>query len=278
MDELREALELASEEELQQLTQILFCRRLNPIDYLRMPDVLEVQSRDRASWLDSLEGRFRFLAADGLTVLKGRSQDIPYRQILIGVCQYLKIGYSQEMSALDLEAEIFLHLMGKIWKRLPASEKKHLSDRVQKSLAHADLARPLPLKLQNDPVTVLLKGSSVIAVNSVLKSLILQQIARQFALHFARYQAARAALVQGGAIAATKLQHHLALQTAKRGMAVAAARQGAVKTIFAFLGPVLWATFFADLGWRAIATNYSRIIPTIFALAQIRLTRSPCWA
>lgn len=278
MDELRDALELASEEELQQLTQILFCRRLNPLDYLGMPDVLEVQSRDRTSWLDSIEQRFRFLAADGLTVLKGQSQNISYRQVLIRVCHYLKMPYSQAMSVVDLEAEIFLHLMGKIWQRLPASEKKDLSDRVQKSLANADLARPLPLKLQNDPVTILLKGSSVIAVNSVVKPLILQQIARQFALHFARYQAARAALVQGGAIAATKLQHHLALQTAKRGMAIAAARQGAVKTAFAFLGPVLWASFFADLGWRAIATNYSRIIPTIFALAQIRLTRSECWA
>ena len=278
LDELREALELASEEELQQLTQILFCRRLNPIDYLRMPDVLEVQSRDRISWLDALEQRFRFLAADGLTVLKGQSQNLSYRQILVGVCHYLKIPYAQDMSALDLETEIFLHLMGKIWQRLPASEKKDLSDRVQKSLSTADLARPLPLNLQNDPLRILLKGSAAIAVNSVLKSLILQQIARQFALHFARYQAARAALLQGGAIAATKLQHHLALQTAQRGMAMAVARQGAVKTAFAFLGPVLWASFFADLGWRAIATNYSRIIPTIFTLAQIRLTRSPCWA
>jgi uncharacterized protein YaaW (UPF0174 family) len=31
------------------------------------------------------------------------------------------------------------------------------------------------------------------------------------------------------------------------------------------------------LGWRAIATNHSRVIPTIFALAQIRLTRSDCF-
>jgi uncharacterized protein YaaW (UPF0174 family) len=47
--------------------------------------------------------------------------------------------------------------------------------------------------------------------------------------------------------------------------------------VFAVLGPVMWGWFFADLGWRAIATNYGRIIPTIFALAQIRLTRAECW-
>jgi len=40
------------------------------------------------------------------------------------------------------------------------------------------------------------------------------------------------------------------------------------------LGPALWAWFFADLGWRAIATNYARVIPVVFTLAQIRLIRS----
>lgn len=37
MNELRAALELATEEELQDLTEILFRRRLNPLDYLTTP-------------------------------------------------------------------------------------------------------------------------------------------------------------------------------------------------------------------------------------------------
>ena len=28
-----------------------------------------------------------------------------------------------------------------------------------------------------------------------------------------------------------------------------------------------------DLGWRAVASNYTRVIPVVFTLAQIRLTR-----
>ncbi|HEY9874191.1 MAG TPA: hypothetical protein V6D12_12185, partial [Candidatus Obscuribacterales bacterium] len=60
-------------------------------------------------------------------------------------------------------------------------------------------------------------------------------------------------------------------------MAMSAARYGATRSVFALIGPVMWGWFFADLGWRAIATNYGRIIPTIFALAQIRLTRAECW-
>ncbi|MGB5769534.1 MAG: hypothetical protein WBM32_06640, partial [Crocosphaera sp.] len=60
-------------------------------------------------------------------------------------------------------------------------------------------------------------------------------------------------------------------------MALTAARYGAVRGVLAFVGPVLWGWFLADLGWRAIATNYGRIIPVIFALAQIRLTRTEYW-
>ena len=71
----------------------------------------------------------------------------------------------------------------------------------------------------------------------------------------------------------------MALQAAKRGMAVNAARYGATRSIFSLLGPVMWGYFIADLGWKAIATNYTRVIPIIFTLAQIRLTRSEeCWA
>jgi uncharacterized protein YaaW (UPF0174 family) len=90
-------------------------------------------------------------------------------------------------------------------------------------------------------------------------------------------QIAQQAAVEGGVIATTQFQKYVALQMAQRGMAVSAARYTAVRSVFAMLGPVMWGWFFADLGWRAIATNYGRIIPTIFALAQIRLTRTECW-
>ena len=100
--------------------------------------------------------------------------------------------------------------------------------------------------------------------------MLLKEIARQFALHFASYQVAKEAVIRGGAAVTM-------LQTAQRGMAMSAARYGAARSVFACLGPALWTWFFADLGWQAIATNYSRTIPTIFALAQIRLIRTECW-
>ncbi|MDF5714000.1 MAG: YaaW family protein [Rhizonema sp. NSF051] len=277
MDELRAALELATEDELQDLTAILFCRKFNPLDYVHTPEPIEVQSQDRVAWLDTLEGRFRFLAADGMTVLRGHTNQVTYRQALIQVCKYLKIRYSDNLTTIDLEAEVFLHLLGQVWKKLPEQDQQKLSARVQRQLAASDLTEPLPLSLQRDPLGLLVKGGSALAVTSVLQPLVLKQIAQEFAIHFATYQMTKQAAIEGGVAATAQFQNYAASQMAQRGMAVNAARYGAVKSVFAFLGPVMWAWFFADLGWRAIATNYGRIIPTIFTLAQIRLTRDESW-
>ena len=276
MDELRAALELATEEELEQLTQILFRRKFNPLDYVHTPEPIDIQSRDPQAWLDAIEQRFRYLAADGVTVLRGSTEQVSYRQILIKVCRYLKIPYSNALSTTDLEAEVFLNLIGRTWKRLPASEKQKLTVRVEQSLTPTDLAQ-LPLAVQRDPVAILVKGGSAIALSSIIQPMLLRQLAQQFALHFASYQVAKEAALSGGAAAATQFQSYVALQTARRGMAVSAARYGTVQGAFALLGPLLWTWFLADLGWRAISTNYGRIIPAVFALAQIRLTRSECW-
>lgn len=277
MDELRTALELATEEELQQLTQILFCRKFNPLDYLQTPDPIEIQSQDWETWIDSIDKRFRYLAADGFTVLRGKTQQFSYREALIRVCHYLKIPYSKQMSTTDIEAEIFLNLIGKAWKRLPSKEQKSLTARIQRSLAQSNPREPLLVQIEQDSLDLILKGSSAIAIGSVIKPWLLKQIAQQFATHFATYQAATSALVRGGTAVAAQIQNRVALQAAERGMAMSAARYGAVRTAFAFVGPVLWGWLVADIGWKAIATNYGRIIPVIFALAQIRLTRTECW-
>jgi uncharacterized protein YaaW (UPF0174 family) len=277
LDELRTALELATEDELQQLTKILFSRKFNPLDYVRTPDLVEIQSQERQTWLDAIEDRFRFLAADGMTVLQGKTQGVSYRQTLVQVCRYLKISYSNQLSTTDLESEVFLYLMGKNWHKLPSDDRASLTIRVQNSLANTKFDRPLPAHIQHDPIKLILKGSSAIAVSSVIKPLVLHQIARQFALHFASYQVARQTLIRGGIAATSQLQGYIALYMAKRGMAMTAAQQVAVRGVFAILGPAMWGWFFADLGWRSISTNYGRIIPTIVALAQIRLTRSTDW-
>lgn len=272
VEDFRTALELATEEELQELTQLLFQPRFNPLDYLNTPQPIEIQSHDRQHWLTAIENRFCYLAADGVTVLRGQTRNLSYRDALIRICHHLHVVYSDTAHTVDIEAEIFLHLLGQAWKRLPNSDRTALTQRIQTALARSNPGQPLPLSVQRDPVRWLVGGGSAIALNSVIKPLVLNQIARQFAIQFARHQVAKESL-KGGAVAATQVQGFIAMQMAQRGMAVNTARYATTRTVFAALGPLLWAWLFADIGWRAIATNYGRIIPTVFTLAQIRLTR-----
>jgi uncharacterized protein YaaW (UPF0174 family) len=273
---MRVALDLATDEELESLTEILFRRKFNPLDYVCTPEPIEVLCQDRQGWIDSIEARFRFVAADGITVLKGRTRHISYRQILLQVCRYLKITCSLSLSTEDLESEVFLHLLNRAWKQLPTSEQSALTGQLQQAVSESHLAKQLPLLSQSDPMNLILKGGSAIAVSSIVRPLLLQIVARQFAVHAATYQMAQQTALSGVA-AAAQLGSRVTLQTASRGMAISAARYGAVRGVFAVLGPAMWAYFFADLGWRAIATNYGRVIPVVFTLAQIRLTRAECF-
>jgi uncharacterized protein YaaW (UPF0174 family) len=273
LDELRDVLELATQDELEALTDILFRRQFNPLDYMYTPEPLDVQSQDWDEWLDSLEDRFRFLAADGITVLRGKSTQLGYRQILLQVCRYLKITYSQRLSTADLEAEIFLFLLNRAWKRLPEKEQKLLTGQVQQAITTAQLTQDLPPHWHNDPVGLVLKGGGAIALQSILRPFVLQALARHLAVQTATYEVAKQAVGHGGRAIATRVQ----AQMAQRGMVISAARYGAARSVFSVLGPAMWAWFVADLGWRSISTNYSRIIPVIFTLAQIRLTRAVCY-
>ncbi|BAY50903.1 YaaW family protein [Thermosynechococcus vestitus] len=250
MNELRAALELATEEELQDLTEILFRRRLNPLDYLTTPDPIAVQAQDRQAWLDDIEERFRFLAADGLTVLKGKAQQISYRQTLMRVCRYLKIKFSPSWTVPELEMEIFLNVLQRMWKKLGDQDRRVLAAQIQESLPELHHGHPISMEM----VRLVLEGGAAIAISSVVRSMVVQQVARQFAIRFAGSKLSIAPLVS-------------------RGAAMGVARLAVGRSILAFVSTALWVWFIADLGWQAISTNYARIIPTIFAIAQIRLLR-----
>jgi len=282
LEELRSALALATEEELSDITQILFCRKLNPLDYFSMPEPAEIQSKTREAQIAAIEERFRFLADDGFTVLRQRTQDITYHQVLCRVCKYLKLGVAADrLSTLDLETEVFLHLVNRAWKALPKDEQALLLDRMGRSMAALTPPDTLPARFQNNPLELLLRSSGTIAVSSLLRSWLLRQFTRQLALqavHLAQYQLARQTLIRGGAAAATQLQKQLAVYSARQSLAFTTARVGAMRAAAACLGPLLWSWLLADLSWKAIATNYGRVIPCVFAIAQIRLTRGEDWA
>lgn len=273
MDELILALELASDEELHYLADILFRRKFNPIDYLVTPDVIEVQSLDRQSLVEAIADRFRFLAADGFTVLRRQTDQLSYREVLERVCQHLKVKYLQTQSVADIESELFLNLLSRSWQKMPVRERKQLNADLQSALTEADLQKSLPLDAQRNPLGLVIKGGGAIAMSTVIQPAVMNLLAKQLAWHLATYQTGREVIKAGGTAIATRVQAYFSAYVARHGMAVAAARYGAVRSVFAVITPALWGVFFADLGWRAISTNYARIVPAIFILAQIRLLR-----
>ncbi len=262
MDELTTALELATDEELHYCADILFKRKFNPLDYFTIPKVVELKCWERLELIEAIAQRFRFLAADGFTVLKGKADQVSYRQILERVCQHLQIAYSKAQTVAQIESELFLSLIQKSWQRLSPQAQQELNETMRSALTASDLQKTLPPDLQRNPLGLVLTGSSAIAVSTVIQPAIMNFLARQFAIHLATYQVGQEAIKVGG---------YISVHLAKYGMA--AARYTAARTVFSFVTPALWGIFFADLGWRAIATNYSRIVPVIFTLAQIRLLR-----
>ncbi len=274
VDELRSGLELATDDELHAIAQLLFQPRFNPLDYLYTPQPVDVSKRDRPEQIALLERRFRYLAADGLTVLQNRAQQTSYRQALLQVCRYLKMRRYEALSTDELESEVFLVLLEKTWQQLPHQEQQKVTYSLRSAIVDATEFEHLPDTLQKNPLALLAKGSGAIALSTLVRPWLLKQIAHQFALHLARYQVAKQTLVKGGLTAAAQIQSRAAARIATRGMLTTSARYGATRGLLSFLGPALWTWFLADVGWRAVATNYSRVIPVVFAIAQIRLIRS----
>lgn len=274
MDELRSGLELATDDELHAIAQLLFQPKFNPLDYLYTPQPVDISKRNRHEQIQLLDQRFRYLAADGFSVLLNQTQQISYRQTLLQVCRYLKMRRYEALQTNELESEVFLVLLEKTWQRLPKQEKTQVRAQLHSRIVNTEEFAQLPDTLQKNPLALLAKGSSAVALSAVVRPWLLKQIAHQFALHLARYQVAKQALVRGGLSAAAQVQSRAAAHMASRGMLATSARYGAMRGLLACLGPALWTWFLADLGWRAVATNYGRVIPVVFAIAQIRLTRS----
>ncbi|MEL6160491.1 MAG: hypothetical protein AAGJ95_07590 [Cyanobacteria bacterium J06554_11] len=274
MDELRSGLELATDDELHALAQLLFQPKFNPLDYLYTPQPVDISRRPRSEQIALLERRFRYLAADGVTVLQKRAHEVSYRQALLQVGRYLKMRQYEALATADLESEVFLVLLEKTWRQLSPRAQRQVSAQLRTAIASTQEFEQLPDTLKKNPLGLLAKGSSALAVSAVLRPWLLRQIAYQFAQHLARYQVAKQALIKGGLSAAAQVQSRTAAHMASRGMVLSSARYGAMRGALSLLGPALWTWFLADLGWRAVATNYGRVIPAVFAIAQIRLVRS----
>lgn len=311
--DLHTVLELASTEELQELSDILYGRSLlSPLVKSLAPGdggareepALEeswgghgpedMAARDRV--LRRLEARFLFLAADARATLRGERPT--YRGVLLAVRERLKVACPSKLSTPDLESEIFLHLLqdaappGEGGKGAARPSQANGSDgfdaRVALKFANEAASRAAKSGALGESLgtalrlggagllSTLLKGTGAFTATGLHKMAV-KKLTGKVLLEGARYQAAKSALLKGGAFVSATVERQFAFLAARQGLAGAAARYVGLRSLMNLLGPLMWGTLLADIAIQSLGTDYARVVRAIYAFAQIRLTRTYGW-
>lgn len=242
-----------------------------------------VSRRGRAGVMRRIESRFRFLGADAVSTLKGHRPS--YREVLVHMRQKLHVQCPSDLGTSELEAEIFLHLLNNYAGYVQSTggdENKNVAAAVVDGDGMAG-GRPLkrgwkwmervtaPLKFgRSDVVSLLGKFGGAVTISAV-KKVLLQDIGTQLVVRRLNYQSALKTLYDEGV---ASLRSRAAVQAAHRGLTAVAVRYSTVRSALSMLGPLMWAWLGADLVLKSVGTDYSRIIKTVFALAQVRLLRT----
>ncbi|XP_015866322.1 uncharacterized protein LOC107403918 [Ziziphus jujuba] len=281
--ELRSVLELATDSELFELENILFGPSyFSPllksipsgtnVDY----EMIDKDLEEREEFIQALESRFLFLAADARSTLRGWRPS--YRNVLLAVRKELNIPCSCKLSTEDLEAEIFLYLL-----QDNSSEEYETSPGLLEFKKPSNSQGSLELGLSQKKVqafstlkdfwSVVLKGGSMLTLANIFQ-LLSKRLSGKVFLEAANYLVKKELIKKGGQLAAINLESRAALLAAKQGFAGAASRYLGLRSMMALLGPVLWGTFLADVVIQMLGTDYARILRAIYAFAQIRITRT----
>ncbi|XP_066383311.1 uncharacterized protein [Miscanthus floridulus] len=263
--ELRLVLELATDEELMEVEEILYgtsyfspllksiARRPNSDGVVVLDDIEE-----RDHFISKLESRFLYLAADARSII--RRWRPSYRDVLLRVRKKIGVRCSSKLCTADLEAEIFLHLVDEYSSRM----KDQLSFPWDKQKSPKETSS---LGANN------WKGGSALTLKTIYESLA-SRLSGKLLKEAANYEIKKELVKQGGRLAAVNLESRAGLLAARQGLARAASRYVGLRSVMTFLGPILWGTLLADIVIQMLGTDYARIVQAIYAFAQIRLTRT----
>ena len=237
---------------------------------------------DRRSFQRSIERRFRFLAATAEDML--HKQWPTYRQTLLAIRTRTGAECSPQLDTVDLETEIFLHLLSEHAEYIQVYRHRPAALDVDAIAASGDgmtdvLVHSRPSRWKN-AVTSLRFGSKDI-IPAIAK------LATTFAVTRLHYSAAQ----RLSRLILHRASHHRAIaslttntvtssitaQAAKESLMNAVAKYSALRQIFSFVGPLLWLTTAMDLAKISLGTDYARLAKTVFMLAQIRLVRTRGW-
>lgn len=254
--ELRSVLELATDSELSEIQTILFgpsylsplLKSITSASGNMDPSMIEHDIQLRQHFIETLESRFFFLAADARSTLRGWRPS--YRNVLLHLTSKLNIPCSTQLHTHHLELEIFLHLL---------HFNSHLSASSHSQWKHFQ--------------SILFKGGGIFTLAKIYQ-LLASKLSGKMLVEAANYQVKKELLKKGGQVALINLESRAALLAAKQGFLGAASRYLGFRSMLTLLGPVLWGTLLADLVIQMLGTDYARILRTIYALAQIRVIRT----
>nr|GMD70248.1 uncharacterized protein LOC109175214 isoform X1 [Ipomoea batatas] len=277
--EIRAVLELATDSELYELERILFGPSyLSPLlkSITKKADVdfamIEEDLEKREEFMSMLESRFLYLAADARSTL--RSLRPSYRDVLLNVRKKLNIRCSTKLSAEDLEAEIFLHLLQEYSSSMDRANDPDENESLEFGLSQWKIQADAALKGgQGQLGTMILRGGGMLTLGGIYK-LLAKRLFGKCMVEAAKYGVQKELLKKGGELAAVNLEARLAYLVAKQGVKGAATRYLGLRSLATFFGPLLWGTFLADVFIQMLGTDYARIVRAIYAFAQIRITRS----
>lgn len=295
--ELCEVLDLATDQELEQIYEALYSSSLlSPIGKsLQTAEPPALHYRGRDGLIRRIEHRFRFLAADAMDTLRGTWPT--YRQTLLGVRQRLEVPCPATLATCDLESEVFLHLLNEHADAVGAAVPGDAAGGAAEHASHGDGMAPpssgptgtarkpnivqralAPLKLGASEVLPALSklGASLAVTN--LQTNVVRTLGTSLMRRSIQYEAAmQLAVTVGSKGLAGTFQSPVAVSAAQRGLTAAASRYAAARSVLAFLGPLMWASTFLDLARMSIGTDVARVVKVVFMLAQIRCLRTSGW-
>ncbi|CAA0818106.1 Unknown protein [Striga hermonthica] len=285
--ELRSVLELATDSELYELERILFGPSyFSPLlkSILKSDDddgmMIGEDPNEREGFITRLESRFLFLAADARSTLRGWRPS--YRKVLLAVRKQLKIPCSKDLSAEDLEVEIFLHLLQEYSSEEPINFSSSNGDSNNGDEPN-DLELGLSLwKVQKlaalgigatELRSIIMKGGGMLTLEKLFE-LVGGRLSTKMLSEAAKYSMKKEAINKGGKLAAIHLESAMGLLATRQGLKAAATRYLGLRSVTQLLGPIMWGTLLADVVIQMLGTDYARILRAIYAFAQIRIYRS----
>jgi len=292
--DLWQVLDLCSDDELESIYELLYA----PSPFSPMIKSLVSESepallglRGRLSVMHKIEARFRFLAADSASLLHGRRPS--YRDTLMSIRNRMDVPCSTNLATFDLETEVFLHILKNCLEYVQgeadltdpqqaasvacAHEGDGMSTSSRKSQrgGHWTERVMAPFRFGfKELAPTLAKLGSAMTITAVGRGTA-QQLAAQLVSSHLKYQAAlrasTAVASQSGSGMIAGWGKRAVLDAAQRGLTTATARYSAIQGALSFLGPVMWGWLALDLAYKAIGTDYARVIRAVFILAQVRL-------